>query len=363
MRLLRRGWGMVLFGCIAFFGCEPMRQGAPEYLTVEPVPPRVGGYPEFYQTDRAREKPPALPPLPQYGRGDFYRGVQPLDVATGREGPPHTWPLRTGGLHPDGPMPVEQLIFGGPYPERDAPPPYRFHPGDQIRLTVMDHPEFDGIVEVREDGTIPIPNTQDEVRAEGREPYEVADAIRNVIRPYVQGEPVVRVGIHLAVGGIYTIFGQVLAPGRYPLGDRPLRLSEAIFRACSKRWLSEFTSDRTTALREELREGPRSDFVLPPKADLEEVIVITPHRSHPIRKTYSIRQALFEGKRGEDPLIQDGQIICIGKSGLADFLKRHPLGSSSMKKEEIERADPPRQPSSRRQEDPLGWLLHSSNGR
>lgn len=310
--------GATLLTLAALGGCQkpdkPLTWGvrsleAPHHYSIAPENPHVFETTEFASVSMSSRPQPVLPPMPLRGADSLYSGVQPLDVSIGRDSMPAHRPFGVPGLHSGGGLPIEQLIFGGPYPERGADGVYRYHPRDQLRITVKDHPEFDGLVTIEPDGTLRIPNTQDHVRAAGLEQAQVAAHIAKTIRPYVQRPPVVRIATVLGQGGHYHIFGGVTNPGRYPIGDQPLRLSEAVFRALSTRLQASESDSVTERLAADLSGGPREHFRH--LSDLREVDLITPHRSHPHRESVNVAESLFGGRTESDPYIRPGQIILV----------------------------------------------------
>ncbi len=287
---------------------------APSTFAVDPVKPRLEGYPEFSSSDIARTPAPELPELAVNGRGSFYKGVQPLEVMVGNGATPGNQPVQGSHLDPRGIMPVEQLIYGGSYPERDEPTNYRLSAGDTVRITVEDHPEFNGVVAVENDGVVKIPGTEDVVDAENRLIDEITREVEKTLTPYVNHAPAVKIRLHTAIGGYYFIFGEVVNAGRFPIGRKPIRLSEAVFRANSQRF--EAGKDQTVeeAIDRNASFGAREKFRLPPFAKLESVSVITPHRSHPIREEYDLKSALLQGVTGQDPMIRPGQIVFVNST-------------------------------------------------
>lgn len=314
---------VLLAGCQQAGGDKALTWGvrgieAPQSYSIAPENPQVFEATEFASVSMSSRPQPVLPPMPMRGAGELYSGVQPLDVRVGSDHLGHARPFGVAGLNPGGGLPIEQLIFGGPYPERGDEGIYRYEPGDRIRITVKDHPEFDGVVTVEPDGAVQIPNTQDHIRVVGLEEGQVTAAIAKAIRPYVRRVPVVRVATMLGQGGYYHIFGGVENPGRYPIGDRPLRLSEAVFRASSTRLQASDKETRDERLAADLSGGAREGFGV--ESDLRVVDVITPHRSHPLRETVNVAESLFGGRTGDDPHVRPGQIILVRTGADARFL-------------------------------------------
>ena len=56
--------------------------------------------------------------------------------------------------------------------------------------------------------------------------------------------------------------------------------------------------------------SPRGEFVAPQSTDLASVMLVTPHRSQPVRTFHDVRAAM-RGMTGDDPLVRPGQIIIV----------------------------------------------------
>lgn len=289
--------------------------------TVPPVRPNMSLYPEFAPGGRMqtvesldRGHPgtggPTLTPLPVLKGGSLRPGgmIPPDSVEVRKDPSPNVRP----GFCPEGMEPVQQLIFGGTHPSHDAPKTARLRARDELTLTVRRHNEFSGHLKVQDDGSIRIPGTQDFVQAEGKTPDELKQLVAERISPYIREKPEVIVTVRLALGGFYYVFGEVRNQGRFPMGLKPIRLSEAVFRANSRRFAAGFeTEDRTSALREETEITARDNFDLSTYADLSKVFVITPHRSRPIRASYNVKTSMLQGVTGNDPIIRPGQIVFV----------------------------------------------------
>ncbi|MDR1744411.1 MAG: polysaccharide biosynthesis/export family protein, partial [Planctomycetota bacterium] len=205
--------------------------------------------------------------------------------------------------------PIEQLVFGGDYPDIDKPELYRLMPRDVVTVTVKDHPEFSGTLDIQADGTVRIANTPDLIRLRGLAVDEAAEEIRRTLQVYVKGECVVRVQANRARGGYYFVFGDVNQPGRFPMGLEPVRLSDAILAANWEANPNRMEQD------DELgpafpAAGPRGKFIAPRSADMARVMLITPHRSQPVRTLHDVRSAML-GMTGNDPAVRPGQIIVV----------------------------------------------------
>ena len=283
---------------------------------------------------RGLDTQPELPPLPDAPailpaatRQTTYPAPPPEYAAMRRQGGTGGYPVlspaaagsavmassapRPAGIQTDAHFyPVEQLVYGGDYPDIDRPESYRLMPKDVIGVTVKDHPEFSGKLEIQPDGTVRIPNSPDLIRVRGQSVDEAAETIRRTLAAYVKGECIVRVQANRARGGYYFVFGDVLQPGRFPMGLEPIKLSDAVLAA---NW--EANPARLDADGDELgpafpAANPRGKFIAPRSADMARVMLITPHRSQPARTVHDVRSAML-GMTANDPVVRPGQIIVV----------------------------------------------------
>ncbi len=300
----------------------------PRFYHLDPNKPRQTEYPGFAIAEVALEPAPNLQPLPSHRLQHPHAGIQPLSVQVNRDQLDGGRPVEGAPMDPNGMLPLEQLIYGGPYGEQGDPQTYAVVVGDKLRVRIERHPEFieeemrlrpdvdadaAAVMTVREDGTLRIPGTQDSVQAAGLTPAHIAEAIGKTIRRYVRRTPVVRVSVALGHGGYYYVFGAVRHQGRFALGTRPVRLSEAVFLANSERFEAGMDKTRDEALAEELARGVRVNYGKEWRAKMRSVTLITPHRTHPVRQICDVTAALFEGRKREDPIVKPGQIVIVDK--------------------------------------------------
>lgn len=279
-------------------------------LTVMPVAHRSAPWEgEFADVHYTGPGAPSLPPLP----GD--RTVDIPGFADRMEGTG-----RIEGAAPGGPAlrvyretlrPMEQLVYGGEHPELSPPEAYRFESRDRLRITVREHPELSGEVDVGEDGRLRLPGTDDFIPAQGKTVDDIAVAVRRTVAPYLKGAPEVTVDAVRTRGAYYSVFGAVRHPGRYPMGSRPVRLSEAVL---SANW-TPLAGDESQRIDELGPAFPaaqaRGRYDPPGDADLRAVRLFTPHRSRPMRTLHDVEAALTRGARGDDPYIRPGQIVVV----------------------------------------------------
>ncbi len=332
-----------LCGCLMLmpwlwsFGCSPAqnsggRPSAPDRFRLAAKPPVLRDYPEFAETGQARiaearGRVPLLPVLRRPVCGDAAMGLRPVMATVAGNGKTRTVAMNPSGFDNNGRQPMEQLIYGGAYPAHDISGNYRFNVRDRLRINVARHPEFSGEVVVLQDGSVKIPNTDDYIVVKGLDSDQVARGVVTKIAPYIKGVPKVKVNITFGRGEFYYVFGEVKNSGRFPMGISPVRLSEAIFRANSRR-LGRLTDAESSEerLRDEMELSPREGFSVPTYANLMQVSVITPHRSHPTRRVYNVKRALLQGVTGNDPVVRPGQIIWVPSTfdkRLIAFFKRY----------------------------------------
>lgn len=204
--------------------------------------------------------------------------------------------------------PIEQLVFGGEFPDLDSPEQYRLMPKDVINVTVKEHPEFSGKLEIQPDGTVRVPNLPELIRLRGLSIDEAAEELRRNLQVYIKGECIVQVQANRARGGYYFVFGDVMQPGRFPMGLEPVKLSDAVLAA---NWeLNPARNDDEELGPAFPAANPRGKFTSPQTADLANVMLVTPHRSQPVRTSHDVRQAML-GIMREDPIVRPGQIIIV----------------------------------------------------
>lgn len=324
---LWRVWGVGGFVIIALFSgvsCGDQTAGAisgrptkPTVLNLSSSPPpavRTHQFPDFTERGPANKtRAGRLPALPASAQRRKY-GVITVSNNGSTSAQASSMPMVKPGTLTAGSMyPIRQLIYNNREEVNAASKKYKFNTRDRLRILVRKHPEFSGIVEVDIEGAIKIPNTEDYVVVYGLTLAEATVAVKAKIAPYIVAEPDVRLRIVSAAGQYYYIFGETRNRGRFPMGVAPLKLSEAIFRSNSVPLSSgRYRMDEDAVVRSGLT--GRARFRLPTYINLHAVSVITPHRIRPTRRVYNVKDALYLGKTGEDPIIRPGQIIWVPSS-------------------------------------------------
>jgi protein involved in polysaccharide export with SLBB domain len=216
-------------------------------------------------------------------------------------------PFTVEGLDPRLPLPIEQKVYDGVFAKYGEDQPYLHHDGDTIMVAVKEQAEFSGEATITRDGNLKIPGTEDYVAARGRDATQIENLIARTLRPYLRLAPVVRVTTTRGGGGYYYVLGGVKNQGKFPLGIKPLALSEAVFRANA-------ASGESLNLEDAANQAARMNFTLANNAALERVLLITPHPTAPQATVYNIAAALYGGVTGQNPAVRDGQIIVVGES-------------------------------------------------
>jgi protein involved in polysaccharide export with SLBB domain len=290
-------------------------------IKVEPVAPEMREANAISSNYKGYQQADKLPYLPN-SRSSYAcapgeaGGQMPLRVETkGARGMPiaNVNAQMIGGAKENAEFqPIKELIFGGNKESFEGRRKYRFGISDQLTLYVDNHKELSGKLQVLTDGMVELPLIKERVLALNRTKDELIVAIKKVLENYVKYDPVVKIGIDFASGQYYYVIGEVPNAGRFSMGLRQIKLSEAVFRACSSS-VSYDTEDVSLAdrMRNEMDTFMRTNYTTKVTGDLRKVYLITPHRSQPTRKVINVKRILHEGRSGEDVLIKPGQIIFI----------------------------------------------------
>jgi len=128
--------------------------------------------------------------------------------------------------------------------------PYRIGREDVLDVAVWRDADLSRTLPVRPDGYISMPMTGD-VLAAGKTPTELAEEIKERLKPYVQ-EPRVTVIIREVNSSRVFVTGEVANPGAYPLRGR-VSLVQAI--ALAGGFTDFANSDRITVIRTDDKGG------------------------------------------------------------------------------------------------------------
>ena len=110
-----------------------------------------------------------------------------------------------------------------------APRPQVLGPSDQVSVDVFGLPEFSRTVTIDRSGSIALPMIG-EITASGKTPVELSSEVTQRLRASHLRNPQVNVNVTEVVSQVFTVEGQVRAPGLYPVTGR-LTLMRAIARA------------------------------------------------------------------------------------------------------------------------------------
>ncbi|MDO6416069.1 SLBB domain-containing protein [Sphingomonas sp. BIUV-7] len=112
-----------------------------------------------------------------------------------------------------------------------VPSEYRVGPGDILKVTVYRAPDYDSVVQVAEDGTIPF-SVIGNVKISGMTPSRVAALLEQGLRDGgIFKSPVVNVLVQEYHSKTVSVLGNVSKPGEYSLERGGLRLSDLLARA------------------------------------------------------------------------------------------------------------------------------------
>jgi protein involved in polysaccharide export with SLBB domain len=131
----------------------------------------------------------------------------------------------------------EQFAYArDPYPkdliveERE----YVVQRGDMIEISILDlfmsGAEWRNRLQVSETGRVTVPEIGT-FRVAGRTEFEIADDIKNLLRPHILKNPTVNVVVIASTKKVFSISGAIAASGRYQLIQSDFRILEAIAQA------------------------------------------------------------------------------------------------------------------------------------
>jgi polysaccharide export outer membrane protein len=159
--------------------------------------------------------------------------------------------------------------------EAEAEGPYRIGREDVLDISVWRDADLSRTVPVRPDGYISLPLIG-ELAADGKTPPELAAAIKEKLRPYVQ-EPKVAVIVREINASKVFVTGQVTKPGSYPLRGR-MTVLQAIALAGG---FTDFASENSIMV---IRQGERpaqipvrySDLISPSPEEGSKDLLLRP---------------------------------------------------------------------------------------
>ena len=121
---------------------------------------------------------------------------------------------------------------------------YRLGPGDQFKIHVQRHEEFEAEVKVEPSGEFIMPLSLERVQAQGLTVSEVEQKISVLVKNYLTHDPVVRVELIKGASRFVYVWGAVGRPGKIDMQNERLYVREAVIRAGSP--LREAATNRST---------------------------------------------------------------------------------------------------------------------
>lgn len=167
----------------------------------------------------------------------------------------------------------------------DAVPVYRVGRKDRVEVLVRDHPEFGGLFEIDRHGKLEIPLIERDLTVDGLSIAQVEQLIASAVKPFLRGNPEVRLTVKEARSKFFYAFGAIGAPGRHPIGEDVIDLRDAIIQA----------------------------GLLRPEAATNRVLVITPDPENPTHVVVNARTVLL-GLTHENLRIRNGDILYVPTS-------------------------------------------------
>lgn len=165
--------------------------------------------------------------------------------------------------------------------EEEAIAKYTLGPDDVVRVVVRNHPEFDFVAKVEENGELIIPLTNEIIEASGLTREELAENIRQYLTAFIDN-PFVNVFITEYNSKKYYVLLPDGGGSEFIMDKASMTLWDVMFRAGI----------------------PELD-----KAALRRIQVITPHKTHPTHRWINVYAMLYEGKMEDNIRIEPGTII------------------------------------------------------
>lgn len=219
-------------------------------------------------------------------------------ITPGRVGEPESarTRLRAAGLTALGLSLVACAINPQAPPLAPEQRPYLIGPPDRLMITVFPEPLLQREVTVRPDGRISFDLIGD-VDVIGRTPDSVALEIQNRISRFKR-EALVTVDVAQSLTDSITIFGEVRAPGAFPL-ERETRLSEAIglrggpttFARKGRVRVIRVVDDRTQVFVADIGAIMRGDLTTDIMLQKGDIVVVPPNVL--ARVGYAIQNVVF----------------------------------------------------------------------
>lgn len=165
--------------------------------------------------------------------------------------------------------------------EAEAIRKYTLGPEDRVRVVVRNHPEFDFIADIEENGELIIPLTNEIIQADGLTRDEMAENIRQYLTAYIDN-PFVNVFIEGYGSKKYYVLQPKGGGSEFVMDKASMTLWDVMFRAGI----------------------PMLD-----QAAMRRIQVITPHKTHPTHRWVNVYAMLYQGKMEDNIRIEPGTII------------------------------------------------------
>ncbi|MBN1353363.1 MAG: polysaccharide export protein [Candidatus Omnitrophica bacterium] len=157
---------------------------------------------------------------------------------------------------------------------------YTLGPGDEVVISVQDHPELSGKSSIGPTGDIVLPLVNEPISANGLTSSELQKGITIALKRYVK-DPVVYVGITEYRSKVFYVIDET--------GCTPYRITRANFTLRDALFMSDWGYNRA----------------------LGRVIVTKPHLLHPITKKVDAFDIVYRGNLSNNIRIDDGDVIYI----------------------------------------------------
>lgn len=153
-------------------------------------------------------------------------------------------------------------------------------PGDVLNISVRDHPELSGTSLVRPEGAIILPLVNEGLMVKDLTLGEIRQKIEESLQRYVQ-DPTVYVGIERFTSKTFYVIDES--------GSTPYNITRRNFTLRDALFVSDWGNDRA----------------------LGRVMVIKPHKIHPIVKKIDAFDMIYRGNLAKNIKIEDGDVIYV----------------------------------------------------
>lgn len=159
-------------------------------------------------------------------------------------------------------------------------------PGDEIQISVREHPELSGKSIIGPEGGIVLPLVNEVVMAKGLLIEDVGALVKEAYKKYVQ-DPEVYVGAVTLKSKVFYVIDEQ--------GCTPYNITRANFTLRDALFLSDWGSNRA----------------------LGRVLVMKPHKIHPVIKKVDAFDIVYRGNLSENIRIEDGDVLYVPMTAAA----------------------------------------------